>query len=85
MSATVLALPCRRCTECTDETHHWMMMFEPDAEPCWGCKHCDYTCETVSCEACDEEIPIDIATVEVEDGCYFCPKCVDDLAAAEVQ
>ena len=56
----VTPLPCRRCSECPDALHHWLPVCDPGEEPCWGCKHCDHTCESVACEACDEEIPIDI-------------------------
>jgi hypothetical protein len=50
---------CRRCSECPDAKHHWLPECPPGEEPYWGCKHCDYRCESVSCEACGEEVPID--------------------------
>jgi len=41
--------PCRRCTECPDQAHHWMedsdgeeWEYSPDPRPIWACKHCDF-------------------------------------------
>ena len=77
MTASVTPLPCRRCSECPDALHHWLPVCDPGEEPCWGCKHCDHTCESVACEACDEEIPIDIGVYDTEDGVYLCPECLE--------
>lgn len=35
------APPCRRCTECTGQAHHWMQECPEGATlPVWACKHC---------------------------------------------
>lgn len=75
---------CRRCTECTGEAHHWrecglLEAWNPaSGEPAWGCKHCDYTCAGVECEACGEDIPVDVAAVDTAHAIYLCPSCVGD-------
>lgn len=72
---------CRRCTECEGETHHWMPSVRHEAdhdEADWSCKHCPHRCQSVTCEACDEEIPIDIASVDAEERVHLCPDCIEE-------
>ena len=45
-------------------------------EPFFTCKHCDYTCLAVECEACGEDVPVDITARSEPFGiallCAFC-------------
>lgn len=70
---------CRRCSECPDAKHHWLPECHLGEEPYWCCKHCDYRCESVSCEACGEEVPIDIAKTDSgEDHVFICQDCAEE-------
>lgn len=53
---TAEATPCRRCSECRGENHHWLEACNPPAPDGDGfvgfeCKHCDARAE--QCDACD--------------------------------
>lgn len=52
------AVPCRRCSECRGQSHHWMEEFDDGDDETgagdmwWGCKHCDVM---MPMEDCDED------------------------------
>jgi hypothetical protein len=62
--------PCRRCSECQGEKHHWL-----DAVS-YVCKHCETTAP--ACDSCIEAPGL----VDTGDGGHLCSECVE--LAAEV-
>lgn len=82
--------PCRRCSECRGENHHWI---EEVAEPFVGyvCKHCDARAEM--CDACSGAVEPGHVCDFGEDGPYVCPgchavggeRCAPDCIDAEIE
>lgn len=64
--------PCRRCSECLSETHHWMEECT-EMEAFFGCKHCSYRCEAAPCDECEDLFPADVMRG------VLCPFCDDRL------
>ena len=62
--AAIAAAPCRRCSECVGQSHHWLEELREDEygevvepeEPVWACRHCEFVmpCE-VDSESDDPE------------------------------
>jgi hypothetical protein len=76
---------CRRCSECPNEKHHWMVILaevdEDTGDVTIPCKHCDAITPGIDCEACNDIAPQATSHFCEEDGTWLCSDCTlkDDV------
>lgn len=79
MTTTIDVIPCRRCTECEGEAHHFMgpepIPGEDGDDAGFTCKHCPYTTPAVECAECEDLFPVDILRRPHANGDQLCPDC----------